>query len=160
MGRLGILLILLSIGIVFVVAFNILQPFRGTQDKNDARRKDDLQKITQALEAYKVNYGKYPDYDTDTYTIKVNGDDFKWGNSWMPFIEMLPKDPGYFKRYVYWADRVNGLQSYRLYASLDNPIGEGSCGGKDTDCPHVPAAKICGVNAACNFGVTSGNISP
>lgn len=138
------------------VAHSIFKPFQGIYDKNDLQRKKDLFAIAKALESYKSNYGSYPDYDQAQYIIRAHEEDIKWGDPWTPYISVLPKDPWMLKRYVYWVDREGGFQSYRLYASLNSndPI----CGTKD--CPHAPGQDLCGYMAACNYGVTSGNISP
>ena len=49
-----------------------------------------------------------------------------------------------------------------LYANLDRGGNDPqACNTAGTDCPNVPAQNLCGNNNnACNYGVSSQNVSP
>ena len=160
MSKFGVFLIFLSICILIGVGFYVVNPWKMLQSKNDEKRIRDLKLISLGLEKYFRDYGHYPHYDKVNYVIADRDDVYTWGAPWMPYFEFLPKDTGINRRYVYWADEDNNFQSYRLYASLENPsIWEEAC-TVSGECEGVPAPFLCGSNKPCNFGITSSNISP
>lgn len=147
MNKFGKFLIFLSFLVLCVALYHIVEPFKKIAEHNDKVRISDLLKISQALEKYHQDYGHYP-YDKELV----------WGAAWGPYMAILPKDPSWSKKYVYVSDNSDGFQSYRLYASLDNPAFNLGVCGVSNECPNVPAKNACG--APCNFAVTSSNTSP
>jgi len=157
----GVFTILASIVLVTV---NPLEQFRKAQD---SKRKSDLAQTQRALESYYQDFGKYPAYTTtgqNTYTINIgSGEDanaVKWGDTWSPYMDIVPVDPNSSKFYLYWSDSSNNYQSYRLYASLDRGSNDPDACVGTSGCSGAPGG--CGIDASyvCNFGVTSPNISP
>jgi hypothetical protein len=160
MSKFGIFLIFLSFCIVIGVSLYIINPFKEIQNKNDEKRIKDLKLISLALEKYFGDYGHYPHYDQVNYIIADRDDIYAWGTPWMPYFAFLPKDTGISRRYVYWSDKDNNFQSYRLYASLENPSAWKEACSVIGECKGVPAPFLCGADKPCNFGITSNNISP
>lgn len=156
----ALLLIVIAIGILVGVFFYLVDPLKGYFEGKDAKRVQDLQSIKKALQFYYRDFGRYPDFDDKTFAIKIKNTMYGFGESWMPYMEIIPEDPAFYKTYGYWADRENNFQSFRLYTSLDRPnIIDGSC-DSELGCLHVPNSDMCGQYALCNYGVTSGNVSP
>ncbi|MGE5041355.1 MAG: type II secretion system protein GspG [Candidatus Levyibacteriota bacterium] len=148
-----IILSLLALGCVYVY---IAKPFQRIASQNDQTRKQDIMKVAAALESYRNDYGRYPPYDASSYTIVAYSYNIAWGTPFNPYLTTTPKEKSP-RRYVYWSDG----QSFRLYAALERPQDEPkACGSLTADCPNVPEKDLCGPNLACNFGVTSGNVSP
>lgn len=158
--------LIVVIGILAVLASGliaILNPFAQFQKTQDAKRKSDLSQVQKSLEVYYQDNGRYPDNPSAAdYRIKgLDGDPVSWGQSWQPYINILPKDPNASKRYVYVATS-NG-QGYYLYASLDREGKDPqACNSSGTDCTNVPAPKSCGYSNDynCNYGISSPNLSP
>lgn len=154
-----IILVLLSIGILIGVFFYIFDPLKTYFVTQDARRLSDLDTISKALGYYYRDFGRYPDYLDDKFIMKIRDAQYEWGTSWSPYLQILPKDPAFYKRYAYWVDRSNNYQSFRLYTSLDRPDEvKKSCG--ELGCKGVPFENMCAAYMTCNYGITSGNISP
>lgn len=154
-----VLLILLSIGILIGVFFYIFDPLKSYFENQDMKRISDIEKIEKALAFYYRDFGRYPEYVDDAFIMRIRDVKLDWGDSWSPYMMHLPKDPAFYKKYAYWVDRSNNYQSFRLYTSLDRPqIHAGSCG--EAGCKNVPFEHMCGGYGLCNYGVTSGNISP
>lgn len=160
MSKFALFLIVLAILITLGVVFYLIQPLKKLSLKHDAKRKEDLMKIAAALEKYHGDYGMYPKYDEAAYIIVTSSYEVPWGTPFNPYLDVLPKDTSP-RRYVYWSDKESNYQSFRVYASLEDPQDEkNACGTLKADCPNVPAPFLCGSNLPCNYGVSSGNISP
>lgn len=158
-GALPVILILLSIGIVIGIFFYIFDPLSSYFKKQDEKRVSDLKSIEQALNFYYRDFGKYPEYVDQEFIMQIRDSKFNWGKPWKPYLDTLPEDPAFYKKYAYWSDRANNFQTFRLYTALERPDAtNGSCGA--VGCPNVPFKNMCGMYAPCNFGITSGNISP
>ena len=65
------------------------------------------------------------------------------------YMAQLPADPVGSQKYYYVSD-ATGTQ-YQMYAHLEKSL--------DTITPAA-AGTDCGTNGACNWGLSSGNISP
>lgn len=154
-----VILILLSLGILIGVFIYIFDPLSGYYKKQDQKRVSDLQKVASALHFYYRDFGKYPEYVDNEFFMKVRDKNYKWGSEWKPYLDLLPQDPVFYKRYAYWVDRNNNYQSFKLYTALDRPDLLGTSCGTD-GCSNTPFENMCGMYALCNFGITSGNISP
>lgn len=171
MSKFGAFLTFLAIIVSIGAVLYTIQPFKIIYQKNDMQRIRDLENIAKALDLYYTTYGNYPSSDPETYEIlSADKERIPWGSSFGPFSEILPKDPSFNRKYVYYSDEEKGNKAYQIYASLENPESvEGSCG--TNDCPNVPGVNLCeekGRIAAffldkdkpCNYGITSGNVSP
>jgi len=150
-----LLIVIAIIGILAAGVITLVNPVAQFQKARDAGRKNDLSQIKRALEAYYQDIGKYPP-TTSTASlpnysiIGLDGNPVSWGNSWTPYMSILPKDPSSpSKNYVYNAG-ADG-QSYYLYASLDREANNLS---------NLPANASCGAGYVCNYGVSSPNVNP
>lgn len=155
--------LLLFLGFAVVIGgviFYFFNPFKIVAGKFDAQRKNDLVQIQKTLEAYYADFQKYPEYDTTNYTIKLQGNPVSWGNPFLPYANLIPKDPDPRFRYVYVSDPDSNYQTYRIYAVLENKNDPFACNALGVDCPNVPEPNLCGSNTPCNYGVTSPNTSP
>jgi len=163
------------LAILATIAFTALNPIEQFRKAQDSKRKSDLAQLQRALEAYYQDFGRYPSFtgccgatNTGAFPYTINeldgeGDDaLHWGNTWAPYIDILPVEPNSNKFYIYWSDELNNFQSYRIYASLDRGDSDpDSCNG-GLACANLPAGVSgCGIgDEICNYGVTSPNISP
>ena len=149
------ILSLLSAGII-----TVLNPYEQIQKSNDGRRKSDLSQIQKALELYYEDNGRYPlQSDDGSYQIVgVNQNILPWGSPWIPYMNLLPKDPSSSKKYVYIIDSTG--QAYFLYASLDRGAKDKQACNNGLACQNIPpgAEQACG--DTCNYGVSSPNVSP
>ncbi|HUD09322.1 MAG TPA: prepilin-type N-terminal cleavage/methylation domain-containing protein [Patescibacteria group bacterium] len=148
------------LGILAVAALVALNPLAQLQKGNDVRRKSDLAQVQRALEIYYQDNNKYPIATTAPYQPGV-----AWGESWQPYMTLLPQDPDSSKHYVYYSDG----QTYYIYASLDrgtldpevcknldaNGEANGECPSIDT---NLIPLKSCG--GFCDYGVSSPDVSP
>ena len=149
------------ISILSVAIITVINPADQIQKANDGRRKSDLLQIQKSLEQYYQDNGRYPASTTDgSYQIvSVNQTPLPWGSSWIPYMNLLPKDPSGTKYYQYVSDSSG--QIYYLYASLDR-------GSKDKDACKSGAAcnSLLGISpmptcgSVCNYGASSPNVSP
>jgi hypothetical protein len=160
MSKFGVFLIFLSFLVILYAAFYIINPLKMIGQRNDAERVKNLENIAEGLRLYHRDYGSYPESSEDTFEItSTDKEVIHWGGSFAPYLMVVPKDKSKNRNYVYWSDNENGNKTYKLYASLEYPefISE-SCGEKD--CPNVPGKNLCGESLPCNYGITSGNVSP
>lgn len=154
-----------SVVILFLVLsfiFVQVNPIKKLQAYNDMKRKNDLKNISNALEVYYRDFGKYPKSSPDYQII-----DFKtnkpipWGFAWEPFMEELPKDTG-SRHYVYFSS--SDFQSYWLYTNLELASEDSQSCSKGVQCYGINQNNIrtdaCGTGIICNFGISSKNVSP
>ena len=143
------------LGILAIAAIIALDPFAQLQKTDDARRKSDLAQVQRALESYYQDNNKYPVVTTVPYQPGI-----AWGNSWQPYMNILPKDPSSSKSYVYYS---NG-QSYYIYASLDRGSKDPKACNGGNACDSISVNQIpttaCGGGKVCNYGVSSPDVSP
>ncbi len=146
--------IMAVLGVLITGVIVIINPLAQIEKAQDARRKSDLNQIQRALDLYYEDNGGYPPAGAG-FTIN----NVSWGSSWTPYMGTLPKDPtSPTKTYIYNAS-ADG-QAYWLYANVARGAQDPqACAGGD-DCPNVPGAQLCGGGSACNFGVSSPNVSP
>ncbi len=154
-----LLIVIATVGILAAGAIFVIDPVTQFQKARDAQRKSDLSQIQKAFETFYQDYGKYP--DTLNYKIKKIDEaiSIEWGNSWLPYMNVLPKDPSSSKNYVYYS--TSSGQTYYLYASLERGANDSQvCQGLNAngECSSVPGADLCA--GKCNYGVSSPNVSP
>ncbi|MFH1833236.1 MAG: type II secretion system protein GspG [Candidatus Levyibacteriota bacterium] len=156
-----IIIVLAIIGAYILQNTKYLEDFKKT---NDLRRKSDLKTLQTALENYYQNHGRYPKSSQKNplfRIVRLDDSVADWGQQWIPYLTVLPKDPSEAKNYIYYSDLEAG-QSYYIYASLDNSTDKELCfyknGVKDYKCRNVPSNASCG--GVCNYGLSSANVNP
>jgi len=171
--------LLVVIGILAVISAGVmaaLNPIEQIQKTNDAKRKSDLAQVQRALEAFYQDNGRYP-FSTDPSEPSLCGNSNPcpnyrivsldadnpvkdWGQSWQPYMVILPKDSNPNNSYVYYSPPDTDGQTYYLYASLDREGQDPQVcypGGGNLKCSNAPNGACGGV---CNYGVSSQNTSP
>lgn len=127
----------------------------------DSTRKANLRAITNALDMYYNDYGRYPAGDTNgaivgcssvvpiTPTPCAINSAFKDANGTM-YMQQLPTDPVSSQKYYYRAPATNQFQ---IYARLEN-----------TQDPAIitpnPALSSSACGGSCNWGLSSATITP
>ena len=150
--------LLIVIGLLAILAGAVLaifNPFGQIQKSQDAKRKNDLAQIQRALELYYQDNGRYP---ASTAAYGITG--VAWGGAWGQYMAKVPTDPTATKTYVYYTPAGQNQQTYYLYTNLDRGTNDPQACTGGNDCPNVPAPKKCGPNLACNFGLSSPNVTP
>jgi len=157
------------LGVLSAIILAVVNPVEQFNKSQDSKRKGDLAQIERALEIYYNDFHRYPPVYQGSNINEISTDGTSntavgWGESWSPYMDVLPIDPRAAKSYAYWSDATG--QSYALYASLDRGgndpqacNGGGPCTG--TIGTGIGATNItCGANVDCTYGITSSNISP
>lgn len=180
--------LVVSIGILAILSMFLiatLNPIDQFRKARDGQRKSDLSQIKKALEQYYQDHGNYPPNNSSYQIIDFSGNAVVWGGAsgWVPYMNLVPKDPSDNRKYVYYAVDTKGNsglgtfpQKYYLYTSLEKgPTDPETCNAtvqtcisnptslQYCTCPNVPAGVNCGNggnNFPCNFGMTSPNTSP
>ncbi len=148
-----LMIITAVLGILSTMVIMIINPVAQVDKAQDSHKKSDLAEVQKALDLYYQDNGQYP-ASTGSYQI-TNG---AWGASWTPYMGKVPKDPNVNRTYVYYS--ANNGQSYWLYANLARGGKDKQACNNGSDCPSVPAPNLCGNGSACNYGVSSSNVSP
>jgi general secretion pathway protein G len=159
--------LLVVMAIIGVLATLIVGGFRSSQMRGrDAARKGDLKEITNALEIFYSDYGKYPPASgTQIAGCSYNpatgaGAACIWGRSEFTdgkttYFKVIPKDPSTGQSYIYKVDSTK--KKYQLYAHLENTQDKNCIGG---DCVNPGITDNCGGANLCNFSITSPNTTP
>ena len=162
-----ILIIMGILGVLATVAVVLIDPIAQIQKANDNKRKSDLLQIQKALLRYYKDFGKFPPSPgnclqdvNNCKIVRLDGKTVEWGESFAPYINILPQDPSKNKAYVYYVK--TDRQTYYLYASLD--------GGQDLQACHLDGSACNSIitngidpNACrgiCNYAVSSENVTP
>lgn len=159
--------LLVVMAIIAVLATVIIGGFRSSQMRGrDSQRKADLKQISNALELFFQDYGRYPPASgTLIAACSYNpgtgvGTACSWGSGTMSdgkttYMRTVSADPLTFQNYVY---RVSStFNSFQLFARLENTEDK-NCINDNCEAPGV--VVTCGGGNLCNFGVTSTNVSP
>lgn len=156
-------------GLLLVITLSFLFFFGSPLDRkiqHDFQRKADIAKIQNILEQFKRDNGLYPlstaKDEKLPYRIrgfKVDHSVVDWGEEFMPYLSVLPKDPQSNKKYLYFAS-PNG-QAYWLYASLEIGEDKDMCNAGKA-CISISGNGIAPLSCGgiCNYGVSSRNVSP
>jgi len=137
-----VLIVVAFVGIMAtaVIGMNI-NP--SIQKGRDAKRKQDLSKLTRIFEDYYNDKSYYPPAAAGSLT------EAQWGNSFSPYISTLPSDPlGSGHQYYY--DTNTNQDYYVVYAKLENL--------SDQDIERVGCSSGCGPTLSYNYVVHSPNI--
>lgn len=142
--------------------------FTSSQKKGrDTKKKNDLQQVTLALEAYYSDFGRYPASDSQGRILGCVpsgtgacdwGDIFQADTDGSIYMAALPYETDVKRTYVYSADG-SGTQ-YQLYARLENTL-DGDIPKNASDEARVFLDLDCGTTSPlyCNYGVSSANIT-
>jgi len=152
--------LLVVISIIGILASIGLVSFRSAQFRSrDAQRKSDLKQLTNALELYYSDYGRYPSSSngqimacpSTTESVCV------WGSSEFTdtkttYFKVLPSDKVTEHTYYYNAVTVDSVDNagYQIYAYLENL----------QDPSIITTVVSCGGGTLCNFAITSPNTTP
>ncbi len=155
------------ISILSIIGITALDPTTQFEKSQDARKKSDLNQIQKALESYYEDHGRYPGMvnESGVYyieSVSSEGEAVHWGDSWQPYMNVLPSSPD-STFYIYYVDEDVGGQAYYLYANLSR--GEKDPQVCNTDGSPCQSALDFGISTACggdgcNYGVTSPNVNP
>ncbi len=149
--------LLVVIAILSVLVSVTLVAFRSSQARGrDAQRKSDLRQITNALELYYSDYGKYPDSSSGRIAgcPSTTNSPCSWGASEFTdgkttYFRLLPGDPASYS-YYYRVPDSPANQKFQLFSYLEN--------SQDPDI--ITTAYSCGGGKNCNFAITSPNTTP
>jgi len=167
---LELVVVVAVLAIISVTVLTVLNPIAQFQKANDGKIKSDLAQIQRAMESYYQDTGRYPNFATGTdgkqYEIQTIADPNvgnAWGDPWTPYMDFLPKSPGYPARtYVYYS--TDNGQSYYLYANLERGVYDSQACNKGNACESLSSNGIpdnqCGGTGGCNYGVASPNVNP
>ena len=158
--------LLVVMAIISILATLIVGGFRTAQMRGrDAQRKSDLKQISNALELFYADYGKYPATSgTQIAACAYNpqtgaGAACVWGTSQLTdgkttYFRVIPKDPATGQNYVYKVSSTRNM--YQLYAHIENPQDKNCINANCTN----PVTDTCGGTLVCNFAVNSTNTTP
>ncbi len=163
--------LLVAMSIIAILVAVGLGSYTSIQIKaRDAKRKNDLESISRALELYYNDYGKYP-LVGDNKTIKGCGtidaqgkatESCEWGEQFVidetnTYMSQLPTDPkGHL--YFYQSDG----KGYQLYARLENTSDSAVAVTDTGDLGKYGTISCTGGSPpykGCNYGVHSSNTS-
>jgi type II secretion system protein G len=162
-----LLVVITIIGILSSVG---LGSFTSSQKKSrDVERKSHLKQLSDAFEAYYNDKGQYPADDDSGHPMACGVDAEEacvWGSSSMQnttngtiYMVQLPQDPTLGLSYHYESFPVSGYNTkFQLYARLEN-TQDISINKDADDNPLVYDNLMCGTKD-CNYGVSSGNMTP
>lgn len=154
------------IGVLVIAAVVLFDPITKSEKANDSRRKSDLAQIQKVLQQYYKDFGKFPPNPGNCLQdaikckiVRLDGRTVEWGESFNPYIKILPKDPSKNKTYIYYVK--TDRQSYYMYANLDRGQDSKAC-NSGLACSSLDlnglSPTACG--GICNYGVSSGNVTP
>lgn len=151
-----ILVVMVIIGILATIGSN---SFRASQIKSrDAKRKADLRHISESLEAYYNDMGRYPDKDDFNADLNSGSSFVNPNASTTIYMVNLPKDPGKGGANYYYISDDHGSY-YQLYALLENLEDRDINRNDATDNPLFYDLTACSPTSKCNFGMSSSNIT-
>jgi general secretion pathway protein G len=156
-----LIIVIAILAVLTSVLIAIINPVKQLEKGRDGRRKSDIAQIQRALEIYYHDYGSYPTSTSDYKITANNGTTVNWGNSWLPYMEVVPSDPS-SNLYVYYSPVSSSGQTYYLYASLELGTEDANACNNGNACSSLITNSIT-VNACgstCNFGVSTPNVAP
>jgi len=157
--------LLVVMAIISILATVVISVFRSSQMRGrDAARKSDLKQLSNSLELFYADYGRYPaasgteiaacPFDPVTKTgtgctFGASGSRSEFTDGKTVYFKKLPKDPATGQYYVY---AVNSTYTkFQLFAKLENSEDKNIIPGITT---------ICGTSLTCNYSATSTNTMP
>lgn len=160
--ELMIVMVILAILVTVAVGNYASSSRRG----RDSRRKNDLQNLATALEAYYNDKGEYPSGVNGSMVGcgALDAQPCPWGGEFEDqygtlYMVLIPSDPSSTQTYYYAS---NGL-SYMLYAKLENTRDAGNGVDQDgfTD-KFTSGPTDCSTESSvlCTYGIASANSTP
>ena len=153
------------IGVLVIAIVLLVDPITQIQKVNDNKRKSDLAQIQRSLEQYYKDFGRFPPNPGDCLEdvnnckiVRLDGRTVEWGESFAPYIKILPQDPSKNKTYIYYV-KIDG-QSYYMYANLDRGDSQACNSGKACSSLSFIGLSNTACGGICNYGVSSLNVSP
>jgi len=169
--------LLIVMAILGILATLMMGGYRASQMRGrDTARKSDLKQLSNSLELFYSDYGKYPagsgtqiaacpyDSTTGSGTVCVwggtgNSSEFRdtdGSGTKTTYFKQVPTDPGGNTNYYVY--EVNSVRSkFRLYARLENTQDKNCING---NCVNPGISITCGGTTLCNYAATSTNTSP
>ncbi|MFC1625467.1 type II secretion system protein [Patescibacteria group bacterium] len=160
--------LLVVMAILGILVTLVAGTFRNSQIRGrDVQRKSDIKQISNALELFYSDYGKYPDSSSGLIAAcpynptTESGAACTWGSgeftdSKTIYFKTVPADPADDFVYNYRVVDSPFNQKYQLFARIENPEDINCLGG---DCAASPVTYSCG-SFVCNFAQTSPNTTP
>lgn len=169
--------LLVGVAILGIVATVTIYSLNSAQAiSRDDMRKSDLRKMAAALQLYYSDYGAYP--TSDSGQIKgclcssivtacvwgAVGCTSAFTDNVTIYMRIVPADPSGYNYYYRTVDVGAANQGYQLYAHLENLRDSGclpgSNGKPNCESPtNIPSGVTCGAGVACNFALTSPNVT-
>jgi prepilin-type N-terminal cleavage/methylation domain-containing protein len=154
--------IIVAIMILAIVSVGLLGNFfRSPPKARDAKRRQSLKQIHNALEIYYNDFNEYPEAASDK--ISCDGTNaIDWGGdftcSGSIYMKNLPQDPN-SGQYTFIYETVNDEQGFRIFTYLENE--EDKCFDNSSNCcENGFDGKNCGSGVECNYVLTSPNETP
>jgi len=157
-----LMIVMVILGILMTIG---TQAFIASMKRGrDATRKGNLRAISNALEMYYNDKGKYPVWDgagSIPGCYNAGGSTGVCGTAYPIFKDSIangamymaqfPADPIILQKYYYISSATGG--QYQIYTHLES---------SQDPAIFAPAAAgtDCGTNAACNWGLSSANTNP
>ncbi len=110
-----LLVVITIIAIMSIVAYTAVGG--QTVKARDARRKQDITTIQQALELYYAENGKYPT-PSGTNALQ-SGSDISLGQIPKKYLSDIPKDPGTANHDYVYVKKITGDPAYQIAATLE-----------------------------------------
>ena len=155
-----LLVVMAILGIlVALVAGN----FRTAQIRGrDAKRKSDLKQLSNSLELFYADHGKYPSESSSLVSacpfdpILSTGTACGWGTDTMTdgktvYFKTFPEDPISNGSYMYRIVPGSSDRKFQLFARLENSQDPG------IDAEVAALGYTCGTGGICNMAITSSN---
>ncbi len=148
-----ILVAMAIMGILTVVGFTSYTV--SFQKARDAQRKNDLNQLSKALEAYYSDFGVYPTAVNGRVSGCGDGTQVcSWGgafslSSGKVYMKQMPREPQ--ANWIYFYVTSTDRKKFQLFAHIEN-INDPQLG---------TYTKVCGTQGqACNYGIASSNSIP
>jgi len=136
--------LIIAMTIIAILAGAIIGNFFTSISKGrDARRKQDLESISKALELYYNDNKAYPAGSLGSVLKNADGN--------VIYMQRVPTDPK--EGYLYTYNMTAGGKSYKLYSCLENT--------NDASYHDYGAGVTCGSSCGnCKYGISSANTTP
>ncbi len=133
--------VLITVSLIAILSVIAGLSYRGQVKKaNDSKRKKDLSSLKIVLEDYYSDKGCYP----------AEVEFPECGESFMPYLNQMPCEPGGKDSYIYVPEEASCPQYYRFFTQLQND--------EDPAIVKVGCSSGCGPGGAYNWAVCSSNV--
>jgi len=146
--------ILVVISIIGILSAVLAGGYVNSQKSSrDAVRKIQLKSISDALNSYYADYGRYPLADGPTginQIIEAQGEFSANGNI---YIKKMPKETATGVSQISYVVGPSPYKSFRLYTNLENPEDKACFKGSDCD-TYSTSNDCCYIITSSNVGIT------